>query len=113
MPVITHPGTFEVKHIRVNATADGDNEIVAAVTGKKIRVLAYALSVTGAGTISLQNTATTPVVHAQFPLAANGVVSYPGGIQAPAFETATGTGLEINNAALQDTLGHLTYSEVP
>lgn len=101
-----------IKYVRVNATADADNVIVAAVGGKAIRVLGYAFAVTAAGTISLQDTAVTPVVHAQFPLAANGGVSYAGGLAAPAFQTATGTGVEINNPAAVDTLGHLTYIEV-
>jgi len=101
-----------VKFARIDATADGDNEIVAAVAGKSIRVLGYALSVSAAGLISLQDTAGTPVVHGQFDLADNGVVSYAGGINAPAFETAEGEGVEIENPAGVDTLGHMTYVEV-
>lgn len=101
-----------IKFVRVNATADGDNTIVAAVGGKKIRVLGYALTVTAAGTITVQNTQATPVLMAQFSLAAQGGVSYAGGLTAPAFETAVGTGVEINNPAGVDILGHLTYVEV-
>lgn len=102
----------EVKYARINATADGDNTVIAAVAGKALRVLGYALNVTAAGTISLQDTAGTPVVHAQFALAANGVVSYAGGLQAPAFETASGVGLEVNNPTGVDTLGHISYLEI-
>jgi hypothetical protein len=104
--------TVPIKFARVNATADGDNTIIAAVAGKKLRVLGYALVATAAGTISVQDSAGSPAILAQFPLAANGGVSYGGGFDAPAFETPVGNGLEINNPAGVDTLGHLTYVEV-
>lgn len=101
-----------IKFAKIEATADGDNVIVAAVTGTKIRIIAFALTVTAAGTITLQDTAATPVVHAKFGLAANGGVSYAGGVTAPAFETAVGTGFEINNPVGVDTLGFVTFQEV-
>lgn len=102
----------EVKFVRVNATADGDNTIITGVSLKKIRVIGYVLTVTTAGTITLQNTAGSPEIYAQFSLAANGGVSFAGGMMCPAFETAVGTGLEINNPAGVDTLGHIIYKEV-
>jgi hypothetical protein len=101
-----------IKFVRVNATADGDNVVIAAVASKRLRVLGYALVATAAGTISIQNTAGSPIILAQFPLAAQGGVSYAGGYDAPAFETPSGTGLEINNPAGVDTLGHITYVEL-
>lgn len=110
MPRIDHPGTYEVKHVRINATSDGDNTVISAVPGRKIRVLSYVITATGAGTCLFQST--SDVVAASFSLAAQGGVSYAGGINAPAFETATGTGLEVSCAASQDILGHLTYQEV-
>lgn len=110
-PIDAAGTALAVKFARINATADGDNTVVAAVASKKIRVCGYALSVTAAGTISLQDTATTPAVHAQFSLAANGVVSYAGDCNAPAIETAAGEGVEVNNPTGVDTLGHLTYVE--
>lgn len=101
-----------VKYAVVNAAADGDNTVIAAVASKKIRVLGYHLSVTAAGLIVLQDTAGTPVVHARHSLAANGTASYAGGHDAPAFETAAGEGVEISNPASVDTHGHITYIEV-
>jgi hypothetical protein len=106
-------GDADFKFVQINATQDNDNTIVAGVAGKKLRVISYALVVSAAGTITIQDTQTTPAVFAQFPLAANGGVSYAGGLQAPAFETAAGKGIEINNPVGVDTLGHLTYIEVP
>jgi hypothetical protein len=108
MPVF--PG--DVKYARVNATADGDNTVIAAVSGKALRVLGYQLATTAAGTITLQDSAGSPAVFASFPMAANGNISYAGGLQAPAFETASGVALEISNGAGVDTLGHITYVEI-
>lgn len=102
----------EPKFTRVNATADGDNLVIAAVVGKRLRVISYALAVSAAGTIAIQDTAGAPVIFAQFPLAANGGISYAGGLDAPAFETSPGLGIEINNPIGVDTLGHITYLEI-
>lgn len=106
------PSRAEPKFARVNATADGDNLIVAAVATKRLRVISYALVVSAAGTITIQDTAGAPVIFAQFPLAANGGISYAGGLDAPAFESGPGLGIEINNPVGVDTLGHITYVEV-
>lgn len=101
-----------IKFARINATADGDNTVIAAVTGAKIRVIGYAFRVAGTGgTVAMQDTAGTPVVHASFSLADKTGVEYAGGLNAPAFETAAGEGVEINNPLATDTLGHITYIE--
>jgi hypothetical protein len=101
-----------IKFVRINATSDGDNTIISGVTNKKIRVLGYALTVTTAATITIQDTAGSPNIFAQFSLAAQGGVSYSGGIMCPAFETLAGNGVEINVNTGQDCLGHMTYQEV-
>ena len=116
LPVALYPGVggaaVTLKFVRVNATSDGDNTVIAAVVGKKIRVIGYAIVASAAGTVTIQDSQGTPVIHASFPLAANGGVSYAGSIDAPAFETAEGFGVEISNGAGVDTLGHMTYIEV-
>jgi hypothetical protein len=112
MPTIPNPSTFAVAHARINATSDGDNEVVAAVAGKKVRVLSYVLTASAAGIVDVQDTAASPAILAQFDLAAQGGVSYAGGVHAPAFETAEGTGLEVNTQASQDVVGHVTYQLV-
>lgn len=99
----------EVKFARVNATADGANELIAATTGKSIVVLGYALNVNAAGVITLQDDAGTPVVHASFELVDGGGVSYAGSPECPAFKVAAGQALDVSNAAGVDTLGHITY----
>lgn len=109
MPVIHPANTHEVKFVRVNASSDGDNEVVAAVAEKRIRVIAYSLTADAAGTFKFQDTASSPVVFGEFDVAQNAIVVYAGGNDAPAFETSKGVGLEINAASSQDVTGHLTY----
>lgn len=101
-----------IKYARVNATADGDNVVIAAVVGANIRVIGYVLTVTAAGIIKLQDTAATPVIHGELSLAANGVAPYAGGLSCPAFETASGLGVEINVPVGVDCLGLMAYLEV-
>ena len=101
-----------IKHARVNATADGNNTVIAAVPAKTLLVLGYVLTVTAAGTITLQDNQGTPAVHAQLSLPANGVAAYAGGRDAPAFEVAAGQALVVNNPVGVDTLGHITYVEL-
>jgi hypothetical protein len=82
---------FYPKFVRVNATADGDNTIIAGVPGKKVRVLGYAITIGGgAGIVTFQDTAASPNIFATFSLPANGGVSYSGNHRCPAFETAQG-----------------------
>lgn len=102
----------DIKYVRVNATADGDNTVISAVAGKALRVLSYQLTSTAAGTVTLQDTAGSPAVFASFAMPANGNITYTGGLQAPAFETASGVGLEVSNGTGVDTLGHITYLEI-
>ena len=100
-----------VKHARINATADGNNTVIAAVAAHKLLVLGFAFTVTAAGTVTFQDG--VPTVYASFPLAANGGISYAGSLEAPAFEVATGQPLVVNNPATVDTLGFVTYVELP
>lgn len=100
-------GTYEVKHARINATADGDNTVIAAVANKSIILVGYALTVTTASTVNLKDGASTTV--AQFALPASGGVSYAAGVESPAVRLSEGNAFIINNAASNDTLGHCTY----
>lgn len=107
----TYPGP--IKFARVNATADGVNVIVAAVTGKSLRILGYMLTnKTTAGTSTWQDTQGTPAIYGDINLALGGVASYEGGVTAPAFDVASGFGLNISNGTAVDVLGHVTYMEV-
>lgn len=96
----------DVKTASVAATADGDNTVVAAVTGKRIVVVGYQLTSTTtavatvkSGSTSLFALSMTAAVH----------VPYAGSAQAPAFATAAGEALVVSTTAGQDVTGHLAY----
>jgi hypothetical protein len=98
---------LDVQTARVNADADGDNTIVAAVAGKRIRVVGYALSATTAGLVTIRSAAT---VLAELSLPAAGtVVPYVGSVAVPAFQTAPGEALVFATQVGQDVNGHLAY----
>ena len=100
----------DIKFARVNGDADGDNAVVAAVAGKKIRVLGYSLIGSAAGIVTVKSNATV-LAELQVP-AGLAPVPYAGGHDAPAFETAAGEALIFATQAAQDINGHLTYVEV-
>jgi hypothetical protein len=103
--------SYSYKYVRVNATADGDNTVIAAPSaGERIVVLSYALNVNAAGVVTLQDSAASPGVYASFEFPDSGGAVYGGPV--PAFELPKSLGFEINNAAGVDTTGHITYALV-
>jgi hypothetical protein len=95
----------------ISATADGANTVVAAVTGKKIRVLGYVLNVNAAGTVQWKTAASANL---------SGLMEFVdgGGLVVPCcdptgevfwFETVAGEALTITTAAGVDALGHIVY----
>lgn len=102
--------TAVTKFARVNATADGDNVVLGAVTGKKLVILGYQLqAMTTAGVVTVKDSATG--VKATFDLAVRQAVGYSGSTDCPAFETPVGEGLLIGTQTGQDVIGHITYRE--
>ena len=98
------------KFARINATADGDNVVIAAVGNDEyIVVLGYAINVNAAGVTTLQDTTASPNIAAVFEFVDGGGANYAGNDECPAFALAKGTGLEVSNAAGVDTTGHVTY----
>lgn len=102
--------------VRINATSDGDNTVIAAPgAGKRIIVIAFALSnVTAvAGTITLRS-GTAGTIHATFQAPATvgvPVVSFAGRRDSPAFICDNNTAFVLNNGgAGQDTSGFVTYT---
>ena len=97
-----------IKYAVINA-ANGNNTIVAAVSGHQLRVLGYTLIATSACTVTFQDGAGGTAITGVMPLAANGGISvtptYVG-----CFETATENTL-LYIAATGDVDGHLTYQE--
>lgn len=102
----------QVKRAVIDAATSGDNTIVAAVTGKKIRVLSYFLILTGT-TISLrwESGAGGTALTGQMTLAQAGGMVLP---HNPLgwFETASGELLNLELSGAQSVDGGLTYVEV-
>lgn len=107
-------GTHLPKFAVISVSASGDNQLVAAVGGKKIRVLGYTMSTDagGAGLNVKFRSGTTDLTGAVY-IDKGIVISYAGGQDAPAFETAVITALNLNlSAAGKNITGHLVYVEV-
>ena len=113
-PIVDTSGVgLPIKYAAVAATADGDNLVVTGVSGKKLRVLGYVLTTTGAGLIKLQDGTATPNILANIRAGVDGGgASYAGGIDAPVGQTAVNVGIEVNCPAGVDVYGHLCYIEV-
>lgn len=110
-PVNAAGASLTLKSASINAAADGDNTLVAAVEGKKIRVIGYVLIGNAAGTFLWKSGAGTE--KGRLRISADGAgAAYAGGLAAPAFETASGEALVGNNSAGLDVTGHLLYVEV-
>jgi hypothetical protein len=100
------------QYARVNATADGDNTIVAAPgVGQRILALGYSLRFVGAGPFVVKSGAAGSVHLEETGVAAPGArVSYSGGDgYSGAFLCDVNAALVVNNFATGDTLGHVTY----
>lgn len=104
-----------MKFSKIDASSSGSNTIVAAVAGKKIRVLSYVIIAAGAVTAKWQSASTD--LTGAMSLAANGgaapsvSVLAPGGVYG-LFETASGEALNLNLGGAVNVSGHLTYIEV-
>ena len=108
------------KNFVINTAASGDTQLVAAVPGRKIRVLAYAI-VPAATVVTtflsgvaggVQTAITGPL-----PLGNSGI--YPGfgstgigGVVSGHFETANGEGLVLKLGAAVQVSGYGSYDEV-
>lgn len=105
----------------ISATADGDNTIVPAAAGYKLRVLGYVLNVNAAGTVQWKSGAATALSGAMELVDGGGVaaplvqpVPHAGPLSSPYwFETASGQALVLATAAGVDGLGHVTYQKIP
>lgn len=95
----------------INASASGDNTLVAAVTSKKIRVLAAFLVAAGTVNTRFESGAGGTALTGQMPLVANTGFVLP---FCPAgwFETASNTLLNLELSAAIAVHGSLVYIEV-
>lgn len=93
----------------VSKSAAATAEIVAAVTGKRIRVLAYTLVASGgANSVNWENGTTDITGVMDLPNDTSLSASSPDGL----FETSVGTALQLTQSAATLVAGHVTYIEV-
>lgn len=94
----------------IAASSSGDNQIVAAVTSKKIRVLAYNMVANGAVNAKFQSDATDKTGLKYFDAAGAGICApfNPVGW----FETVAGEKLDLNLSGAVAVGGELVYIEV-
>ena len=103
--------TYTLKRAVINVAGSGNNTLVAAVTGKKIRVLSYVIVAGGAVTARFESDADGTALTGEMELAANQVLAPPdprGGH----FETAAGELLNLELSGAVNVDGYLSYIEV-
>ncbi|MDB5350781.1 MAG: hypothetical protein JWN86_2028 [Planctomycetota bacterium] len=98
------------KFAAISAAISGDNTVVAAVVGKKIRVLKYTIVTSGAVAAKFRSSSGVDLTGGMSLSANSGV----GGAFCPVglFETISGDGLALNLSGAVAVAGHLTYIEV-
>jgi hypothetical protein len=97
------------KFAAISASASGLTSVVAAVTGKRIRVLNYVFMAGAAGTVTFRGLA-GPLTGA-FPVVANSGAAANAGPHG-LFQTAVGEALSLDLSAAFAVAGHITYIEV-
>ena len=101
-----------VKRAKIDAATDGNNTLVAAVTGKKIRVLAAFFTMTGSAvTIRVEDGAGGTALTGQMGPTAGQTIVLP---FTPVgwFETSAATLLNLELSGAQSVDGSLVYIEV-
>jgi len=99
------------KFVAISAAGSGNNTLLAAVTGKKIRVLAYTIVTTTAVTVKFQSGAGGADLTGAMPAGANGVISAPFSPLGH-FETVASALLNLSLGGAVAVAGHLSYIEV-
>lgn len=108
-----HNGTTALtpKFAAVAASSSGDNTLIAAVAGKKIRVLSYTLVAAGAVTARFEDGAGGTPLSGQMSFGANGGASVPFSPLGH-FETTANTLLNLELGGAVSVAGHVCYVEV-
>lgn len=110
-------GGYEIKRAKVIASATGATPLVAAVAGRKIRVLGYRLQAR-AGNSAVVNAGFLDTTGAAVDSAPDWDLNPREGVVADGlpvgseFETPISTGLQANLSANQSVMYHVIYCEV-
>ena len=109
--VANSPLTVEydtVQYAPINATSFGDTQIVPAVSGKRIRVIAYAVIANATVSIKFRSD-TTDITGSMRVVEGGGIAhAYDGGL----FQTADGEALNINLSTNATVGGYVVYREI-
>ncbi len=110
---LNNNGTLVIpKFAAISAASSGNNTLVTAVTGKKIRVLAFSLMASGAVNAKFQSgTGGTDLTGLKYFAAAGAGISQPFN-PVGWFETASATLLNLNLSGAVAVGGELVYIEV-
>lgn len=100
-----------IKYAKISASSSGNNTLVAAVTGKKIRLVAVAMMAAAAVNAKFQTAAGGTDLTGLFYPAANGGFVLPYNEEGW-FETVVGELLNLNLSGAVAVGGCLTYQEV-
>jgi len=101
-------GYSTVQYLPINATSFGDTQIVPAVSGKRIRVIAYAVIANATVSIKFRS-GTTDITGSMRVVEGGGIAhAYDGGL----FQTAEGQALNINLSANATVGGYVVYREI-
>lgn len=101
---------FEIKRTIIDVAGSGDNEVVAAVSGKKIVVIHYQLIAAGTVNVRFESGAGGTALSGQMNLTTNSGASdrFDYGL----FETAVGQSLNLELSGAISVDGYLSYIEV-
>ena len=98
----------ELKHAVINASASGDNTLVTAVAGQRIKVVSYVCIAANAVNATFKSGASTSISGA-LTLGTNSGVSCPNNCESVLMQTAVGEGLVLNLSGNVLVGGHLSY----
>lgn len=97
-----------VQFAKIEATATGDNTVVDAVEGSRIKLVGYCLTAGGASSIQWKSGASTDI-SGVMPMATGVPIrDHSGSERLPLLQTAVGEALVLE-AAAQDVLGYCSY----
>ena len=105
------PNYTDVKYAAIAASASGNNTLVAAVAGKRIRVLALSLSFAGIVNAKFQTAAGGTDLTGLYYGVANTQVVLPFN-EAGHFQTVGGELLNMNLSAAIAVGGHIVYAAI-
>lgn len=103
--------SLDVKFAAISGATSGNNTVVAAVSGKKIRVLSYVLNSVTAVAVRFESDADGTALTGVMSLGATSVLA-SGFNPFGHFETVAGELLNMELGGAVQVSGHLTYVEI-